>query len=37
MKEVINRIISEALEHEEERLAKQGNEILDRKGGNKHD
>jgi len=33
MKETINRIIGEALEREEKRLAKQGNEILDRKGG----
>ena len=33
MKEAVNKIIGEALEREEKRLAKQGNEILDRKGG----
>ena len=33
MKEAVNKIIDEALTREEKRLAKQGNEILDRKGG----
>lgn len=33
MKEAVNKIIGEALEREEKRLAKQGAEILDRKGG----
>jgi len=33
MKEAVNKIIGEALEREEKRLAKNGAEILDRKGG----
>lgn len=33
MKEAVNKIIGEALEREEKRLAKGGAEILDRKGG----
>ncbi len=33
MKEAANKIIAEALEREEKRLAKGGTEILDRKGG----
>lgn len=33
MKEAINKILGEALEREEKRLAKQGNELLKHKGG----
>nr|DAL66553.1 MAG TPA: hypothetical protein [Caudoviricetes sp.] len=33
MKEAVNKIIAEALEREEKRLAKEGAEILERKGG----
>ncbi len=33
MKEAANKLLSEALEREEKRLAKEGAEILDRKGG----
>ena len=33
MKEAVNKIIGEALEQEEKRLAKQGKTILDRNGG----
>ena len=33
MKEAVNKIIGEALEREEKRLAKEGAEILERKGG----
>ncbi len=33
MKDAVNKLISEALAKEEKRLAKQGAELLDRKGG----
>lgn len=34
VKDVINRIVAEGIEQEEKRLARQGEQLLNRKGGN---